>query len=544
MTAHSKKKKVPQRKVTAPSVDKEWLKKYISSVESSFGEDPRAINPNAKYIGKYQTGFETSPTYAKALMKITKAKTLEEAKKLYVNDERIQDKVFELVQLPEYNRMDKLYGKEVAKQFPDFSKEERFGLYHQTGDNENFRTALKAGKLPEWKDGNGTTPTAYREMARSKGVTRPGATSTAQTTTPQTARSLPTSPSVGTTLNEQGVPNYTRQSTDGLRAPFVNGTAPTTPPERASTTPPTSDVKLMANPWYMNRETAKDLSKEALAPGVNPNPLPPVTGIAPEGTKEGIQLNTDVTTNQFNDITPIKPGEKPRQTPQLPPYRTSGVPYLSNILNSFRQPAAVPSPIYENQIQLERQNMDSDRNEVRRGMNTTFRSLDNSMDAQTAGLMKLGALGQSVNQLSAINQNERNTNIGIANQEATINRQVNSSNADRLAAFNAEQAARKNTLTSARSENIANAVGKYMGMQDQKNAYNMENFKAQLEFGKDEYGTLKRTDIEKEFKKYEKEQETFLDKLKAKKPGELAEKKWGGYTAGRMIKRMNLKPII
>ena len=544
MTAHSKKKKVPQRKVTVPSVDKEWLKKYISSVESSFGEDPRAINPNAKYIGKYQTGFETSPTYAKALMKITKAKTLEEAKKLYVNDERIQDKVFELVQLPEYNRMDKLYGKEVAKQFPDFSKEERFGLYHQTGDNENFRTALKSGKLPEWKDGNGTTPTAYREMARSRGVTRPGATTTAQTTTPQTARSLPTSPNVGTTLNEQGIPNYTRQSTDGLRAPFVNGAAPPASPERASTIPPISDVKLMANPWYMNRETAEDLSKEALAPGVNPNPLPPVTGIAPEGTREGIQLNTDVTTNQFNDITPIKPGEKPRQTPQLPPYRTSGVPYLSNILNSFRQPAAVPSPIYENQIQLERQNMDSDRNEVRRGMNTTFRSLDNSMDAQTAGLMKLGALGQSVNQLSAINQNERNTNIGIANQEATINRQVNSSNANRLAAFNAEQAARKNTLTSARSENIANAVGKYMGMQDQKNAYNMENFKAQLEFSKDEYGTLGRSSIDEELKKYKDEQKTFLDKLKAKKPGELTEKKWGGYTAGRMIKRMNLKPII
>jgi hypothetical protein len=482
-------------------------------------------------------------------MKITKAKTLEEAKKLYVNDERIQDKVFELVQLPEYNRMDKLYGKEVAKQFPDFSKEERFGLYHQTGDNENFRTSLKSGKLAEWKDGNGTTPTAYREMARSKGVTRPGTPAT-QFTTAQPARSLPTSPNnISTTLNAQGIPLHTRQSEEGIRTPFVNGVAPATP--SASTMPPTSDVKLMANPWYMNRETAKDLSKEYLAPGINPNPnpLPPVTGIAPEGTKGAVQLNTDVTTNQFNDITPIKPGEKPRQTPQLPPYRTSGVPYLSNVLNSFRQPAAVPSPIYENQIQLERQNMDNDRNEVRRGMNTTFRSLDNSMDAQTAGLLKLGALGQSVNQLSSINQNERNTNIGIANQEATINRQVASSNANRQATFNAEQAARKNAMTSAQSENVANAVGKYMGMQDQKNAYNMENFKAQLEFGKDEYGTLKRSSIiDEQFKKYKEDSktlsETFLDKLKAKKPGELVEKKWGGYTAGRMIKRMNLKPII
>lgn len=534
------KKKVPQRKVTAPSVDKEWLKKYISSVESSFGEDPRAINPNAKYIGKYQTGFETSPTYAKALMKITKAKTLEEAKKLYVNDERIQDKVFELVQLPEYNRMDKLYGKEVAKQFPDFSKEERFGLYHQTGDNENFRTALKAGKLPEWKDGNGTTPTAYREMARSRGVTRPGATTTTQATTPQTARVLPTSPSVGTPTNKQGLPEFTRQSTNGLVAPFVTGTVP---PTSATPKPVAPPVKPM-----------QDQSLRLPEPATTFNTPIPQQPIMSGNEMYGVKPQTIVKDDRYspqtpfgdtvvNPATPTTPTAT-KQTPQLPPYRTSGVPYLSNILNSFRQPAAVPSPIYENQIQLERQNMDSDRNEVRRGMNTTFRSLDNSMDAQTAGLMKLGALGQSVNQLSAINQNERNTNIGIANQEATINRQVSSSNADRLAAFNAEQAARKNALTSARSENIANAVGKYMGMQDQKNAYNMENFKAQLEFGKDEYGTLKRTDIEKEFKKYEKEQETFLDKLKAKKPGELAEKKWGGYTAGRMIKRMNLKPII
>ena len=551
MTANSKKKKVPQRKVTVPSIDQEWLKKHISSVESSFGEDPRAINPNAKYIGKYQTGFETSPTYAKALMKITKAKTLEEAKKLYVNDERIQDKFFEQYQIPEYNRMEKLYGKEVAKQLPDFTKEERFAIYHQAGDSPSFKAALKSGTLKDWEDGDekgkGTTFEEYREMARSRGVTRPGTPAT-QSTTAQPARSLPTSPSVNTPLNKQGLPDYIRESVDGLRAPFVNGVAPATP--SASTMPPTSDVKLMANPWYMNRETAKDLSKEYLAPGINPNPNPnpPVTGIAPEGTKGAVQLNTDVTTNQFNDITPIKPGEKPRQTPQLPPYRTSGVPYLSNVLNSFRQPAAVPSPIYENQIQLERQNMDNDRNEVRRGMNTTFRSLDNSMDAQTAGLLKLGALGQSVNQLSAINQNERNTNIGIANQEATINRQVASSNANRQATFNAEQAARKNAMTSAQSENVANAVGKYMGMQDQKNAYNMENFKAQLEFGKDEYGTLKRSSIDEQLKKYKEDSktlsETFLDKLKAKKPGELVEKKWGGYTAGRMIKRMNLKPII
>lgn len=544
MTANSKKKKVPQRKVTAPSVDAAYLEKYISAVESSFGEDPRAINPNAKYIGKYQTGFETSPTYAKALMKITKAKTLEEAKKLYVNDERLQDKFFEQYQIPEYNRMEKLYGKEVSKQLPDFTKEERFGIYHQAGDSETFKAALKSGTLKSWEDGNekgkGTTFEKYREMARSRGVTRPGATSTAQTTTPQTARSLPTSPSVGTTLNEQGIPVYNRKSVNGEVDPRVTGAAPTTLPTPKPVAPP---VKPM-----------QDQSLRLPEPATTFNTPIPQQPIMSGNEMYGVKPQTIVKDDRYspqtpfgdtvvNPTTPTTPTAT-KQTPQLPPYRTSGVPYLSNILNSFRQPAAVPSPIYENQIQLERQNMDSDRNEVRRGMNTTFRSLDNSMDAQTAGLMKLGALGQSVNQLSAINQNERNTNIGIANQEATINRQVNSSNADRLATFNAEQAARKNTLTSARSENIANAVGKYMGMQDQKNAYNMENFKAQLEFGKDEYGTLKRTDIEKEFKKYEKEQETFLDKLKAKKPGELTEKKWGGYTAGRMIKRMNLKPII
>jgi hypothetical protein len=544
------KKKVPQRKVTVPSIDKEWLKKYISSVESSFGEDPRAINPNAKYIGKYQTGFETSPTYAKALMKITKAKTLEEAKKLYVNDERIQDKVFELVQLPEYNRMDKLYGKEVAKQFPDFSKEERFGLYHQTGDNEKFRASLKAGILAEWKDGNGTTPTAYREMARSKGVTRPGTPATTTQPAPQAQRSLPTSPSVNTPLNKQGLPDYTRQSVNGEVDPLwinkidprVTGAASTTPKPVA---PP---VKPMQNQSLRLPEPATTFN--------TPIPQQPIiSGNEMYGVKPQTIVKDDRYSPQtpfgdtvVNPTTPTTPTAT-KQTPQLPPYRTSGVPYLSNVLNSFRQPAAVPSPIYENQIQLERQNMDNDRNEVRRGMNTTFRSLDNSMDAQTAGLLKLGALGQSVNQLSSINQNERNTNIGIANQEATINRQVASSNANRQATFNAEQAARKNAMTSAQSENIANAVGKYMGMQDQKNAYNMENFKAQLEFGKDEYGTLKRSSIiDEQFKKYKEDSktlsETFLDKLKAKKPGELVEKKWGGYTAGRMIKRMNLKPII
>jgi len=540
------KKKVPQRKVTVPSIDKEWLKKYISSVESSFGEDPRAINPNAKYIGKYQTGFETSPTYAKALMKVTKAKTLEEAKKLYVNDERIQDKFFEQYQVPEYNRMEKLYGKEVSKQLPDFTKEERFGVYHQAGDSESFQAALKSGTLKNWEDGNekgkGTTFEKYREMARSRGVTRPRATTTAQTTTPQTTRSLPTPPSVGTPVNKQGLPEFTRQSVNGILGPSVTGTVPPTPKPVAPPVKPMQDQSLRLP------EPAKTFN--------TPIPQQPImSGNEMYGVKPQTIVKDDRYSPQtpfgdtvVNPTTPTTPTVATKQTPQLPPYRTSGVPYLSNILNSFRQPAAVPSPIYENQIQLERQNMDSDRNEVRRGMNTTFRSLDNSMDAQTAGLMKLGALGQSVNQLSSINQNERNTNIGIANQEATINRQVNSSNADRLAAFNAEQAARKNALTSARSENIANAVGKYMGMQDQKNAYNMENFKAQLEFGKDEYGTLKRSILDEELKKAEKNSktfsETFLDKLKAKKPGELTEKKWGGYTAGRMIKRMNLKPII
>lgn len=526
MTANSKKKKVPQRKVTKPVEDySSWISKFKSAEDAgnqykhNDSENPAYGSFGYLKNGHLKEAYTKSATFAPLRKKY---KTYEDLWKA------VESGSYEK---PEIAEIDKTYAQWLGKRHKgDLFSAAKFNL---TGS---------ATPPSDWAANHPKNMSPETYAAKVQGVTA----TTAQT--PQPARSLPTSPNVDTPLNEQGIPIYNRKSVNGEVDPRVTGAVPPASPERASTMPPTSDVKLMANPWYMNRETAKDLSKEALAPGVNPNPLPPVTGIAPEGTKEGIQLNTDVTTNQFNDITPIKPGEKPRQTPQLPPYRTSGVPYLSNILNSFRQPAAVPSPIYENQIQLERQNMDSDRNEVRRGMNTTFRSLDNSMDAQTAGLMKLGALGQSVNQLSAINQNERNTNIGIANQEATINRQVSSSNADRLAAFNAEQAARKNTLTSARSENIANAVGKYMGMQDQKNAYNMENFKAQLEFGKDEYGTLKRSILDEELKKAEKNSktfsETFLDKLKAKKPGELTEKKWGGYTAGRMIKRMNLKPII
>lgn len=517
------KKKVPQKKVTKPVEDySSWISKFKSAEDAgnqykhNDSENPAYGSFGYLKNGHLKEAYTKSATFAPLRKKY---KTYEDLWKA------VESGSYEK---PEIAEIDKTYAKWLGKVHKgDLTSAAKFNLTGSATPPSDWAANHPKNMSPE---------TYASKIA--------GATATTAQT-PQTARSLPTSPSVGTTLNEQGVPNYTRQSVDGLRAPFVTGAAPTT---SATPRPVAPSVKPMQNQSLRLPEPAKTFN--------TPIPQQPImSGNEMYGVKPQTIVKDDRYSPQtpfgdtvVNPTTPTTSTVATKQTPQLPPYRTSGVPYLSNILNSFRQPAAIPSPIYENQIQLERQNMDSDRNEVRRGMNTTFRSLDNSMDAQTAGLMKLGALGQSVNQLSSINQNERNTNIGIANQEATINRQVNSSNADRLAAFNAEQAARKNALTSARSENIANAVGKYMGMQDQKNAYNMENFKAQLEFGKDEYGTLKRSNIDEQLKKYKEDSktlsETFLDKLKAKKPGELTEKKWGGYTAGRMIKRMNLKPII
>jgi hypothetical protein len=100
------------------------------------------------------------------------------------------------------------------------------------------------------------------------------------------------------------------------------------------------------------------------------------------------------------------------------------VPYLSNIYASTQKPASVPQPVFNAPISLARVNMDNDRYEANRDYRNLQLNADQTLDANTAAYYKLAGKAGKFNQLSKVNQAERNQNNEIANREVLANADI------------------------------------------------------------------------------------------------------------------------
>lgn len=157
-------------------------------------------------------------------------------------------------------------------------------------------------------------------------------------------------------------------------------------------------------------------------------------------------------------------------------------PYASNVINSFRRPAQVPSPNLASSVTLNRVNFDNDRNEALRGESTGNLWADRNLDSNAAAAIRAHNRATTLDQFSKVNQEENNQNSNIANTQANLNSQIQQANLLKIDNMNANIADRFNTIQTQQSQNIANAADKYMAIQNEKAKDNLEKQRINLTY--------------------------------------------------------------
>lgn len=220
-----------------------------------------------------------------------------------------------------------------------------------------------------------------------------------------------------------------------------------------------------------------------------------------------------------NMIDPYKKETKPRV--DMGNTASSVTPYLSNIYNAFQKPAPVPQPVYNKPISLQRIDMNNDRYEANKDYRADILNADRTLDGNTSVGVKQLAKAQKFNNMSKINQQERNENLAISNKEIGINAGIQQGNNEMLYNYRTLGAERQNAIRTQQSANFANAADKFVAQQGVKNQYALEDRKLDILENTDEYGTNKRL---------------------MKKLMQPEEKKMGGslgkYSAGSFMKKL------
>jgi hypothetical protein len=158
----------------------------------------------------------------------------------------------------------------------------------------------------------------------------------------------------------------------------------------------------------------------------------------------------------------------------------SVAPFVSNIANSFRRPPMPGKYKTLSPVRMGRVNMNADRVEVARavaGANQGTRALPEN----EAAALRTANLIQGIRGNNQITQAENNTNVGIANQEAMANAQIDVQNTGMYNQYQDTLVNRNMVQQTAQSANLANAADKYIGIQNER---------AQRELDMQKFGVL------------------------------------------------------
>jgi len=163
----------------------------------------------------------------------------------------------------------------------------------------------------------------------------------------------------------------------------------------------------------------------------------------------------------------------------------SAAPYLSNVANSMQRLPNPKAPHLDAPIVLSKLNMDNDRYMVERGIRGSNANAYARMDENTAEAVTQSNLATRFNQLSSVNQAERNGNVLITNESIKTNAAIAAGNNNKLDAFDDKGIERKIAQMNNSSANIANAGDKYVGMQNYKKQLDLEAYKTKILLGTD-----------------------------------------------------------
>lgn len=219
------------------------------------------------------------------------------------------------------------------------------------------------------------------------------------------------------------------------------------------------------------------------------------------------------------------------------------IPFVTNIVNTFRKPPKVPMPNLNPQVTLQKVNYDNDRYAVERGIRGSDKMAEMNLDENTASAVKQYNLAQRFNQLSQVNQAERNQNVEISNKQNLINADIVAGNNAKLDQQGRDQVEMQVARQRESSANLANAADKYQAIQNEKSKANLDKDKLdviRMMYNKE--GVAGRTD--EELKMAKENPEAYTKLLEERRKLLLTttignQKKYGGtmkYSTGGMMK--------
>lgn len=196
--------------------------------------------------------------------------------------------------------------------------------------------------------------------------------------------------------------------------------------------------------------------------------------------------------------------------------------YAPNIAGAFRKPPMPPKPILDSPVSLNRMNLNNDRYEVERGTRSADRFAENQLDPQAAFAAKAFNNAQRFNQLSKVNQDERNANTEIGNKEVGLNAQIAQGNNQLIRGYHNDLVQRQLAQQDFQAANLANASDKFVKQQD-------------VQAERDDANKWYNIQMKRDYSGYTK---NLMDAEEKKYGGKLGSK----YSAGHM-KRMNFKKV-
>lgn len=273
------------------------------------------------------------------------------------------------------------------------------------------------------------------------------------------------------------------------------------------------------NPTTTNNSKVAALSEQA-GQGV----IPDRTVIEPMqklGTTPLIKKETPQTPEVVPIVSNVKaPPEKPSNLKKVSDFAMDATPYLSNLYSATMKPPATPSPMLNAPMSLQRVSMDVDRTQLESDYRDALRTSDLA-DVSTSVRAKLAAKAQKFDQMSKINETERNANLNISNKEREVNTSIDMANRQALYNKQLQDVERENAIIAQKTANVSNISDKMIAQQARRDQQDLELQKTQILANSDTFGNLK----------------SYLDSMGGEK------KAMGGklYTAGRFMK--TLKPI-
>lgn len=195
-------------------------------------------------------------------------------------------------------------------------------------------------------------------------------------------------------------------------------------------------------------------------------PTPDPNNIAP--TAFSTLKNIDGSTATKKDLTGgIKKKDK-FDWKKLAGKASALAPFASNIANSFNKAPKVKKPNLLSYQTLKKVNLNNERSEITRAGETSDRATERNVDSNTAEAVKQFNRGQTIQRLGAVGEKERNANIAIGNQQATLDMQVDYTNKAKKDTFQDTETARRIAEQTQRSANFANAADKLIGIRNEK----------------------------------------------------------------------------